>query len=107
MTLSPPPSSRGWPSEYRNSCGSTKPISRPEPLCSILQYQSALFVLDADLGARSRLVNNEAVRPSTNALQVFISYCHADEAWKDRVVSQLRVLEQEKLLSVWDDHRIS
>ena len=37
---------------------------------------------------------------------IFISYSHADESWKDRVVKQLRVLEYEKHLEVWDDRRI-
>ncbi len=35
--------------------------------------------------------------------QVFISYSHQDEAWKDRLVRQLRVLELEGALTVWDD----
>lgn len=38
--------------------------------------------------------------------RIFISYSHDDETWKDRVVSQLGVLEHEGLLSVWDDRRI-
>jgi hypothetical protein len=37
---------------------------------------------------------------------VFISYSHKDEAWKDRLVSHLRVLEYEGELDVWDDRRI-
>ena len=37
---------------------------------------------------------------------VFISYSHKDEAWKDRLVSHLRVLEYEGALDVWDDRRI-
>src|SRR5262245_14331579 len=37
---------------------------------------------------------------------VFISYSHKDEAWKDRLVSHLRVLEFEGALDVWDDRRI-
>ncbi|HSS77354.1 MAG TPA: AAA family ATPase [Thermoanaerobaculia bacterium] len=38
---------------------------------------------------------------------VFISYSHQDEAWKDRVVSHLKVLEIEGELTVWDDDRIA
>jgi TIR domain len=38
---------------------------------------------------------------------VFISYAHEDEAWKDRLVSHLRVLEWEGTLDVWDDRRIA
>ncbi len=37
---------------------------------------------------------------------VFISYSHADEAWKDRLVKHLKVLEQEDCLDLWDDQRI-
>ena len=37
---------------------------------------------------------------------VFISYSHKDEVWKDRVVAHLRVLEMEGALDVWDDRRI-
>jgi TIR domain len=38
---------------------------------------------------------------------VFISYSHVDEKWKDRLVKQLRVLEIEGALEVWDDRRIA
>ena len=37
---------------------------------------------------------------------VFISYSHKDEAWKDRLVSHLGVLQRERLLDLWDDRRI-
>ena len=37
---------------------------------------------------------------------VFISYSHNDEAWKDRLVSHLGVLQHEGLLDLWDDRRI-
>ena len=37
---------------------------------------------------------------------VFISYSHKDEAWKDRLVTHLGVLQQEGILDVWDDRRI-
>lgn len=39
--------------------------------------------------------------------RVFVSYSHADEAWKERVVRQLRVLEPEGVLEVWDDREIA
>ncbi|MCP3963499.1 MAG: TIR domain-containing protein, partial [bacterium] len=39
--------------------------------------------------------------------KVFISYSHADEAWKDLLVKQLKVLELEDVLEVWDDRRIA
>ncbi|MFO1432417.1 MAG: TIR domain-containing protein [Candidatus Competibacteraceae bacterium] len=38
--------------------------------------------------------------------RIFISYSHDNETWKDRLVSQLGVLEHEGLLSVWEDRRI-
>jgi len=38
--------------------------------------------------------------------KVFISYSHLDEVWKNRVVSQLKVLSGEGL-EVWDDRRIN
>jgi len=41
------------------------------------------------------------------APQVFLSYSHADEAWKERLVTQLRVLEREGRLVCWDDRRIA
>jgi len=37
---------------------------------------------------------------------VFISYSHKDEEWKDRLVIQLGVLQQQGYLDVWDDRRI-
>ena len=37
---------------------------------------------------------------------VFISYSHKDEAWKDRLVTHLGVLQQDGILDVWDDRRI-
>lgn len=37
---------------------------------------------------------------------IFISYCHKDETWKDRIVSHIGVLQQEGLLNIWDDRRI-
>ncbi|MCI0617755.1 toll/interleukin-1 receptor domain-containing protein [bacterium] len=37
---------------------------------------------------------------------VFISYSHKDEAWKERLVTQLSVLQFQSILDLWDDHRI-
>ncbi|KAF5437017.1 TIR domain-containing protein [Candidatus Methanophagaceae archaeon] len=37
---------------------------------------------------------------------VFTSYSHKDEAWKDRLVTHLGVLQQEGILDLWDDRRI-
>jgi hypothetical protein len=38
--------------------------------------------------------------------QIFISYSHIDEAWKDRLVGHLGVLESVGALEVWHDQRI-
>ena len=38
--------------------------------------------------------------------KIFISYSHKDEVWKDRLQTQLAVLELEGYLSVWDDRQI-
>ena len=37
---------------------------------------------------------------------VFISYSHEDEMWKDRLVQQLQVLEEEGHLKLWTDREI-
>jgi hypothetical protein len=39
-------------------------------------------------------------------MAVFVSYSHADEAWKDQVVRHLRVLELQGDVELWDDRRI-
>ena len=38
--------------------------------------------------------------------QIFISYSHSDEDWKDRLTSHLGVLRNEDLLNFWDDRKI-
>jgi hypothetical protein len=38
---------------------------------------------------------------------IFLSYSHKDEAWKDLVVGQLRVLELEGAFELWDDRKIA
>ncbi len=38
--------------------------------------------------------------------QVFISYSHQDNVWKDRLVGQLQVLQNENLFSFWVDDQI-
>ena len=38
---------------------------------------------------------------------IFISYSHKDEAWKDRLLTQLRVLELEGVFDVWEDRQIA
>ncbi len=37
---------------------------------------------------------------------VFISYSHKDEVWKDRLETQLRVLQFEGMLETWTDRQI-
>ena len=37
---------------------------------------------------------------------VFLSYSHNDEKWKDRLRTQLKVLEQQGMLEVWEDRQI-
>src|SRR5438046_9158723 len=34
--------------------------------------------------------------------KIFISYSHQDEAWKDRLLSHLRVLERQGIADVWE-----
>ena len=38
--------------------------------------------------------------------RVFISYSHQDEIWKERLHTQLKVLERQGLLTVWEDRQI-
>jgi hypothetical protein len=37
---------------------------------------------------------------------IFISYSHQDEAWKDRLVKQLKVLEKQAVCTAWHDRDI-
>lgn len=37
---------------------------------------------------------------------VFISYSHKDEEWKDRLVTHLGVLQEQDLLTIWEDRQI-
>jgi tetratricopeptide (TPR) repeat protein len=47
------------------------------------------------LGERTRMMK-----------RIFISYCHEDEQWKERLVKHLKVLELEGYCSVWEDRQI-
>ena len=38
---------------------------------------------------------------------VFLSYSHQDEAWKDRLVRQLKVLKLEGAFDIWEDREIA
>lgn len=39
--------------------------------------------------------------------KVFISYSHKDDAWCERLVTQLGVLEKEGLVDVWTDRKLA
>jgi tetratricopeptide (TPR) repeat protein len=43
---------------------------------------------------------------ATQRPRIFISYSHADEVWKDRLVRHLRVFEIEDQLTFWNDRQI-
>lgn len=47
-----------------------------------------------------------AAEPGTKALNVFVSYCHADEDVKDRLVRHLKPLEHLNLIESWHDRKI-
>jgi hypothetical protein len=38
--------------------------------------------------------------------KIFISYSHKDEEWKERLVTQLKILEMEGFCTLWDDRKI-
>src|SRR5262245_19345478 len=38
--------------------------------------------------------------------QVFISYCHRDARWLERLQIVLKALTRNKMISVWDDSKI-
>ena len=57
-----------------------------------------LHVLEAIAATVQGVINGQ---PS-----VFVSYSHRDEEWKKRLVDHLRVLQEQKLLLLWDDTRI-
>ena len=39
--------------------------------------------------------------------QLFVSYSHKEESWKDRLCGHLGVLVQQGLVDVWEDRRIA
>lgn len=51
---------------------------------------------------------NKTATPSLagTAPQVFVSYCHKDSEWKDRLLTQLGVLVQNGMVATWDDQCI-
>jgi hypothetical protein len=50
-----------------------------------------------------------AIMPSDGRTppSIFISYSHKDEKWKDRLLTHLRVLESQHLVSIWEDRQIA
>lgn len=57
----------------------------------------------ADLQAYAR----EVQRLISEVPKVFISYNRRDEKWKNRLKAQLSVLEQQDLLSLWEDGKLA
>ncbi len=60
---------------------------------------------DEDLGVLRAFAGQVEQRLNSRA-KIFISYSHQDEEWKDRLLSHLAVLQQQDLLSIWDDRKI-
>jgi hypothetical protein len=63
--------------------------------------------LESDYRQTKILMSAKTGKGSGSSPSIFISYSHADESWKNRVVKQLRVLEPEENFKVWDDRRIA
>jgi hypothetical protein len=61
----------------------------------------ALFV-----NTSAREISNVPPAPEAGRPMVFISYSHADEDWKDRLVKQLGALAATGEFEIWDDRRI-
>ena len=78
---------------------------------ALLQRLRARYGIPAD-NRPARPAGEAAAQPAAPRgdvarRSIFISYSHKDEAWKNRLVTQLRVLEMQGLLEVWDDRRIA
>lgn len=39
-------------------------------------------------------------------INIFISYSHQDEEWKDRLLSQIKILGEENMISTWENRQI-
>jgi hypothetical protein len=61
----------------------------------------ALFVKTS-----AREIPNVPPAPEAGRLSVFISYSHADEDWKDRLVKHLGAFAAAGEIEIWDDRRI-
>ena len=65
-------------------------------------YKKCLRTRQSCMGRQRGRREGASVTPPT----VFISYSHRDEMWKDRLLTQLGVLQQQSILALWHDHRI-
>jgi hypothetical protein len=72
-------------------------------------YQYAQFERRIESGAGDARPDAAVSNPEALAQKaiVFISYSHVDEAWKDRLLTHLGVLQSQGLLELWDDRRIA
>jgi hypothetical protein len=57
-------------------------------------------------GGKTRFSNFHEPKPKLKALRVFVSYSHADEGLKDRLLQHLKPLERLGLISSWHDRMI-
>lgn len=58
----------------------------------------------AEAPAAAPLAGGDALAAKPN---IFISYSHKDEPWKDRLMTHLQVLAMEERFAVWDDRQIA
>jgi len=94
----------------------------PETLIEIEDTEEKIARLEAQLAAIKESPPPSSGNPEAGAdsaknaypedpakLQhsIFISYSHQDEAWKDRLMGHLRVLQLEGAFDVWDDRQIA
>jgi hypothetical protein len=102
----PQPPASGSESEGRRGLFNTK---RNTAEFRIKVSKGALFNggLEADYRQTKILMSAKTANGSRSPPSIFISYSHADEEWKDRVVKQFRVLESEGHFDVWDDRQIA
>ncbi len=56
---------------------------------------------------KDKKIAEEAIKQTQLSPKIFISYSRTDEYWKNRLLTHLGVLQQEGLLDLWDDSRIS
>ena len=71
-------------------------------------YQYGQFERQIRIDADDPRKDLAVLNPETPERQatIFISYSHKDEAWKDRLMTHLGVLQSQGLVQLWDDRRI-